>query len=337
MLVWIVLKLNLHRRRHSCAGGAVCLAAALFSVCAARAARAQEAASPTAAEPQSVPEWQIAAGGKMRFEVASIRLENAGTFTPPNLDLSKNDTSIPPGGRLVADFPLVKYIEFAYKIADEGEAMIAHLPKWVATDHFVIQAKAEGNPTKDQIRLMMQSLLADRFKLAVHFETNDAPVLALSLKRPGEIGRRLRPHSEGPSCDNTLTVPSDPSSPSVIPGGFVPVCNLFQAVSAQDHTTIVLGARDVTLEQIAENLGGLGILGLPVVDQTRLSGKFDFSLSWMHERHDPQSPTAGEQVDIDGPPSFLEAVNEQFGLKLRRVKAPLQVLVIDHVEQPSPN
>ena len=134
----------------------------------------------------------------MRFEVASIRLENAGTFTQPNLDLSKNDTTIPPGGRLVADFPLVKYIEFAYKIADEGEAMIAHLPKWAATDHFVIQAKAEGNPTKDQMRLMMQSLLADRFKLAVHFETHDLPVLALQLKRAGEIGPRLRPPFRGP-------------------------------------------------------------------------------------------------------------------------------------------
>ena len=144
----------------------------------------------------------------------------------------------------------------------------------------MIQAKAEGNPTKDQMRLMMQSLLADRFKLAVHFETHDLPVLALQLKRAGEIGPRLRPHSEGPSCDNALTVPSDPRSPSVIPGGFVPgLQSLFQAVSAQDHTAIVLGARDVTLEQIAENLGGLGILGPPVVDQTRLSGKFDFSLS----------------------------------------------------------
>ena len=70
-----------------------------------------------------------------------------------------------------ADFPLQVHIEFAYKMMpsrEQTETMLAHLPKWVTTDRFIIQAKAEGNPTKDQMRLMMQSLLADRFKLAVH-------------------------------------------------------------------------------------------------------------------------------------------------------------------------
>jgi bla regulator protein blaR1 len=179
---------------------------------------------------QSVPKWQTAAGGRMEFEVASIRLEEHGKFVPPNIDLGNDDTPIPHGGPFIADFPLEKYIEFAYKIApsrDQEEAMIAHLPKWVATDRFVIQAKAEGNPTKDQMRLMMQSLLADRFQVAVHFETREASVPALALKKPGKLGPRLRPNSEGPSCDNKLTMPADPSSPSVIPGGFVQICGVF--------------------------------------------------------------------------------------------------------------
>jgi bla regulator protein blaR1 len=214
--------------------------------------------------------------------------------------------------------------------------MLAHLPKWVATDHFVIQAKAEGNPTKDQMRLMMQSLLSDRFKLAVHFETQVVPVLALGLKRSGEFGPRLRPHAEGPSCDTTLTVPPDRGSPSVIPGGFMPVCGVFMAVSGANHT-VVLGARDVTLQQIAEHLGSLGILGRPVVDQTGLSGKFDFSLSWMlPERIGPQSPGASEPLNPAGP-TLLEALKEQFGLQLKGTKAATQILVVDHVEQPSPN
>ena len=65
-----------------------------------------------------------------------------------------------PVRRFSADFPLEIYIEFAYKIMptrEQEDAMTAPLPKWVSTDHFVIQAEAEGYPTKDQVRLMMQS------------------------------------------------------------------------------------------------------------------------------------------------------------------------------------
>jgi bla regulator protein blaR1 len=285
----------------------------------------------------SGPDWQIAAGGKMQFEVASIRIGEPDKFIPPNFALNIDDTSIPPGGRLLADFPLESYIEFAYKIMParaQAEAMIAHLPKWVAEDSFVIQAKAEGTPTKDQMRLMMQSLLADRFKLAVHFETQEIPVLAVGRKRSGEFGPRLRPHSEGPSCDITLPVPPDRSSPSVIPGGFIPVCSEFLAISGPNHT-VSLGARDVTLKQIADYLGSLGILGRPVVDQTGLTGKFDFTLNWMLERKGPQMSGASDQPDTG--PSLLEALKEQFGFNVKGTKASVPILVIDHVEQPSPN
>jgi uncharacterized protein (TIGR03435 family) len=292
----------------------------------------------TSGQPQAVPEWQTAAGGKMEFEVASIRIGEPGKFAPPNFALNIDDTSIPPGGRLLADFPLESYIEFAYKIMptrEQTEAMLAHLPKWVATDRFVIQAKAEGNPTKDQMRLMMQSLLSDRFKLAIHFETQVVPVLALGLKSSGEFGPRLRPHSQGPTCDATLTAPPDRGSPSVIPGGFMLVCGMFMGVSGPNHT-VVLGARDVTLKQIADYLGSIGIVGRPVVDQTGLSGKFDFSLNWMPERSGPQSPGTSEPLNPTGP-TLLEAMKEQFGLQVKGTKAATQILVIDHVEQPSPN
>src|SRR5580658_5634043 len=74
------------------------------------------------------------------------------------------------------------------------------LAKIVGNDFFDIEAQAPGNPTKDQMRLMIQSLLAERFKLAVHFETRDAPVFALTLVKPGKTGPKLLPHSEGPPC-----------------------------------------------------------------------------------------------------------------------------------------
>lgn len=115
----------------------------------------------------------------------------------------------------------------------------------------------------------------------------------------------------------------------------MPVCGVFMAVSGPNHT-VVLGARDVTLQQIASYLGSLGILGWPVVDKTGLSGRFDFSLSWMLERGGPQSSGASDPLNPAGP-TLLEAVQEQFGLQLKGTKAAMQILVIDHVEQPSPN
>ena len=284
------------------------------------------------------PEWQTAAGGKMEFDVASIRPAEPGSFFPSNINMAIDDTVLPPGGRLSADFPLRVYIEFAYKIMpapEQEHAMLAHLPKWVSEDKFVIQAKATGNPTKDQMRLMMQSLLADRFKLAAHFEMREAPALALVLLRPRQPGPRLRPHAEGLACDAKWIAPPDRSAPTVPPGGFLPECGYTQAIDGPSHT-VVLGSRNTTIEQIADYLASLGSFGRPLVDQTGLSGRFDFSLSWQLEHSSPSNPGSDSQPDPMGP-ALLEAMKEQLGLKLKPVTAPVQVLVIDHVEQPSPN
>jgi hypothetical protein len=169
------------------------------------------------------PDWQTAAGGKMAFEVASVRLAKPGTFTLPSLAwtryLDRGDAK-PTGGRFSASVPLGRYIFFAYKL--EGfqiKEMLAQLPKW-ADDAYAINAKAEGNPTKDQMRLMMQSLLADRFKLRLHFATKEVPVLALTLVKPGKLGPKLRPHSEGPPCPDSFEMdkpftPIPPAKPGV--------------------------------------------------------------------------------------------------------------------------
>ena len=74
--------------------------------------------------------------------------------------------------------------------------MVARLPKWVDTDVIEIEAKAAGNPTKDQMRLIMQSLLAERLHLAVHYETQDVPIYALTLIKAGTWGPKLIRHAE---------------------------------------------------------------------------------------------------------------------------------------------
>lgn len=290
---------------------------------------------------QEMPDWQKAAGGKMEFEVASIKPAEPGKHIESNIALNIDNEPVPPGGRLIVQGTLSSLIEFAYKLMptrEQEQTMLSHLPKWVASEDFVIEAKAAGNPTKDQFRLMMQALLADRFKLASHFETQDAPVIALVLDKPGKTGPRLRPHADGLPCDAKWTAPADPGSPSVAPGGFMPICGPVQAIGGPNHT-VILGARDVTIQHFADYIGNLppvSDFGRAVVDETGLSGTFDFSLNWMHVPRGSSAAGTDTQPDAGGS-TFEDALKEQLGLKLKSTKATVQVLLIDHVEQPSAN
>jgi bla regulator protein blaR1 len=285
--------------------------------------------------------WQIAAGGKMEFEVASIRPGAPCNTRCTNVGMSIDDAPIPPDGNLKADFPLPTYIEFAYKTMltqKQEETMVSHLPNWVSTQSFVVEAKAPTiDATKDQMRLMMQSLLADRFKLAVHFETEEQPVLALVIVKEGRTGPRLRPHEQGLACDAKWIAPADRTASSIPPGGFMPTCGDVAAIFGPDHT-FILGARNVTLHFIAANLGTIPAVadfGRPVVDQTGLAGTYDFSLNWLPDRSGSASGAA-EPIDAQGP-TFDEALKDQLGLKLKPTRAVIQTLVIDHVEEPTPN
>jgi uncharacterized protein (TIGR03435 family) len=207
---------------------------------------------------QDAVDWQTRAGARMSFEVASVK-RDAGPFRSPNFPLDAGEAYAVTGGRFSADFGLPTYISFAYKLSltqEQRQAMIAHLPKWVAEDRFDIQARAaNSNPTKDQMRLMMQALLAERFKLTVHFETQETPVLALVLVKPGQTGPKLRPHAEGPPCD--AAPPADV---------FPPRCNVMMLNMNTGRAEG--GSRDTTLRLIADALPSMGRLARPVVDRT---------------------------------------------------------------------
>lgn len=235
-----------------------------------------------AAQTPGDPDWQMAAGGKMTFAVASVKPATAPRF--PNLPLDNGDAK-PPGGRFSAGFSLPFYIYFAWKLAPfEAIAMneqLRRLPKW-ANQGYAIDAKADGNPTRDQMRLMMQSLLADRFKLRVHFENREGPLLALTLIKLGQLGPNLHPHSEGPPCPNSFEM-SEPFAPMEIPkAGVAWPSQCRSPVQFGASTGTWLGARDTTPELLARDLYGLGFsvgeLDKPVVDQTGLRGRFDFKL-----------------------------------------------------------
>jgi bla regulator protein BlaR1 len=296
-----------------------------------------------AVQSQDVPDWQTAAGGEMAFAVASVKPATAPRF--PNLPMDNGDAK-PPGGRFSASFNLPFYIFFAYRLAafetTAMNAQVRQLPKW-ANQEYAIDAKADGNPTKDQMRLMMQSLLADRFKLKLHFESREVPVLALTLVKPGKLGPNLRLHSEGPPCpDPDSFEMREPFAPPEIPKAGVAwpsQCRNPVQLGASNATW--LGARDTTMELLARDLYGLGFgtgeLDKPVVDQTGLQGRFDFKLELppgMLSLGPPKPPNP------DDPPKgtpFLNALRDQLGLKLMRSRGEVRMLIIDHVEKPSEN
>ena len=114
----------------------------------------------------------------------------------------------------------------------------------------------------------------------------------------------------------------------------MPSCGVVQAIDGLTHTVLV-GARNIAVDHIAGYLSDFEGEGRPIVDETGLSGTFDFSLIWLPERI-RLLPAGTAPFDAQGP-SLLEALKDQLGLKLKPTHAVVQTLVIDHVEQPSPN
>jgi uncharacterized protein (TIGR03435 family) len=332
--------LQLSSGRLAGATGIAGIAASILLSLSGALVEAQTAANTLSTESPKVPEWQNVAGGKLSFEVASIKQGKPGEFTPPNFALNNSDSfgGANPHGHFIAEFSLETYLEFAYKLwlsPEQRDAMLAHLPKWVSMDSYAINAQAEGNPTKDQMRLMMQSLLANRFKLAVHFETKKGPVLALVLDKSGKTGPKLYPHARGLPCD-VLKPPQPPGSPANSSDVFPAVCDEFQAIPQPDHS-ILIGSRNVTMAQIAAFLGDVGHLAHTVVDQTGLRGRFDFTLKYTRESNTSVPAQEVPQGTTFQGTTFQQALQEQLGLKLKSTKVSMDTLVIDHVERPSEN
>jgi uncharacterized protein (TIGR03435 family) len=266
----------------------------------------------------------------------------------PSFNLTTDDAKAP-GGRLAVSLTLRVYIQFAYKLPPyQVEDAIAHAPKWVNTDFFEIDAGAPGNPTKDQMRLMMQSLLADRFKLAVRFETREVPVLALTQVKAGKLGPKLNPHSEGPACPDPAVQPSPLDILAArdamlrAKAVFPPVCDAMIARGTPDGVMVV-GSRNTSIALVAEAISSYGSLqgelNRPVLDLTGLDGRFDFALAFRQDENSRLGATTAADAPPPAPdvPPLVDALREQLGLKLTASKGPVRILVIDHIERPSEN
>jgi uncharacterized protein (TIGR03435 family) len=255
-----------------------------------------------------------------RFDVASVKPNKSGD--------NRNGLQYQPGGRFTAtNHTLRNLIFIAYQ---PGIRRTIEDPKWnsVLSAHFDIVANAEGNPTGEQTRLMLQSLLADRFKLVVHFETRPIPVYALVLANPGKIGPGLKPHSDDVKC-----IPVGPQQQGF--GDFpTPWCGEMRMAPVPG------GVRQIGNKVTADRFANLLALSVDrvVVDRTGLSGYFDSDFEYAFTQGQGGVPRPSvEASDPSAPPSIFTAMQEQLGLKLEARTEPLFVLVIDHVEEPSEN
>jgi uncharacterized protein (TIGR03435 family) len=284
--------------------------------------------------PQAVPEWQTAAGGKMKFEVASVRPSAPGTPFSASVSLNALDGAAPQGSLFRANCILMPYLVFAYKISDTNQARSIwdNLPEWAKTQFYSVEARSEAPPTRDQLRLMVQALLADRFKLAIHREMQQLDEYALVLDKPGNLGPQLHAHPADEPCandPNTSTMIEAPAKGSETPRW----CGMKDwPVDGQEHVRMT----DVTMAQAANYLSAMSMAGgnrtpHSGLDGTGLKGRFDLDIQFMVEVNGPGSNPEGSG------PTFSSALKNQLGLKLVERKGPVEIVVIDHLEKPSEN
>jgi uncharacterized protein (TIGR03435 family) len=273
------------------------------------------------------------------FEVASVKQNRTETPATTLFPLGAGDAYAATGGRFRAtNQPLILYVRFAYRLA-AGDLL--DLPKWVYEDRFDIEARANGDQTKDQMRLMMRSLLMERFRLAVHTEQPTQSIYDLTLVKADTLGPQLRAHRTEGVCDSSLTsaqitkLPSlSSSSPSIFQLPTFPCGSIgFVTTGIGDHMRVVGNGQPMS--RFADVLKGT-FTGIDrhVRDRTGLAGAFDLVVEW--SRSSDVVPTPSNEPD-DAPPPFIEALRRQLGLKLTSAKGPVDVLVVDRIERPTEN
>jgi uncharacterized protein (TIGR03435 family) len=262
------------------------------------------------------------------FEVAEVK--------PTNPDFRGMRLQIQPGGRVNIGGANLKFlIEQAWDVTDET---LVGAPKWMETDRYDIVAKAETEGPQLDIETlwpMLRALLVERFQMKVHTENRPATAYSLIAVKPklkkADPASRTK-YKEGPALDG-----KDPRDKTPV---------LSRLVTCQN----------MTMAQFAEKLKSIapGYIHSPVLDATGLEGGYDFTLSFSPVQATRLPPGAGRGGPAPGGPppvslvpgdpsaaasdpngaiTLFEAIEKQLGLKLQAEKRPVQVLVIDRVEQ----
>lgn len=271
---------------------------------------------------------------RLEFDVASVKQNKSDARPSSNFPLGPGSMYSNTGGAFSATHqPLWIYIMFAYKMTDhEVQSVRKQLPSWALEETYDIEARTDNHSaTKDEMRAMMQALLAERFKLKLHTMNEEMPAYALVQVTPGKLGPKLRAHpSDDTSCSTAVPARGGPPTSE---GGFPVICGGAGQLQASAPGRLAVGYRDAPLSLIAKQMPAMGGLEKPVVDETGLAGNYDFALEFS-----PQlPPEATPPADYNPGPSFQQALLTQTGLKLVAQKRPVEVIVVDHVERPSAN
>jgi len=258
------------------------------------------------------------------FEVASIRPDRSGD--------TRSMMEFRATGLSASGATTKKLIAFAYNIE---EFQVSSGPSWISSDKYYVKAKVEDSVVEqlqklpdlrqdDQIRLMVQSLLVDRFNLKVSHGTKELPIYALVIAKNGP---KLQESKPGDTSPNAVKGPEGHGRAAMARRGGSRLTD-----------------RGASMAAVAEQLSRL--LGRRVVDRTGLKAKYTFTLEYSDDeaRATTYKASEGTNPGVDnGPPpdssgpSIFTALQEQLGLKLEPTKGPVEVLVIDHIEKPSEN
>jgi uncharacterized protein (TIGR03435 family) len=244
------------------------------------------------------------------FEVASIKLNKTGSpqSVPP----------IQPGRLTLTGRTLRSLVQFAYSPVESPlrESQILGGPEWADSERFDILAKMQGNPAPGRAnaelaRLSLRTLLKERFRLELQNESREMPVYGLTLARAdGRLGAGLRRRPDL-DCEGFIPRPELPDLKAD-----AALCGYLRGGRG------TLNYRGVTMSRLASGLATDRI----VTDRTGMAGLFDVDLTWAFQ--------ADASSDA---PSIFTAVQEQLGLKLQPMRAPVDVIVIVRAEMPAPD
>jgi uncharacterized protein (TIGR03435 family) len=234
---------------------------------------------------------------RLTFDVAAISLSPPGT--------QRGGIKPLPGGNgyVVQNMPVKVMFSLMYKVPMR---QIVGAPDWLESERYDIEAKADHAYNIDDLHLMFQNLLADRFNLKFHQETKEGPVYALMVDKSG-LKMKVNDSAQG------FKIPLTPGPDNVFIGVRVPM----------PYLCWFLGQQLQSEER-------------PVINQTGLDKNYDFNLSFAPELP-PNVPKENLPPGLLDRPSIFDAVREQLGLRLQAQKGPVEYYVIDHVEKPSAN
>jgi uncharacterized protein (TIGR03435 family) len=237
-----------------------------------------------------------------RFEAVSIKLHVADER--PGIDFVTQ-----PGRLHVVNNPVANLIGNAY-----GNHKFVGGPEWIESDRYDLEATASGSPNREQMMQMLQVLLADRFRLKIHPEQREESIYHLVVARGGlRVQKKTNENCVQVDRTHPREAPSNP-------------CGNNWVRSTGNHLRWTVVNNDMQ-----HMVGALGMAaGHPVVDKTNITGTFDLDLEFAGQRPD------SEAVIDPSVPSIFAAL-DQLGLKLEPAKGMVDVLVIDHIERPTPN